>query len=260
MFGTGPSQIKHDWWIYFIDSFITGAGIGLTPGGYVTPKSLCESLIPQDYPFVEFSEDDTQTTATKPNSFNKDFWPTDVAGWKYVIGSWGKITWSEQAGNQTYTVGDPDGWYRDTNNFLATWGIPPDSPMIMGFLTGWDMYQNSQLYARILEPLLGIKMGGSGGWWGFLEYGDNFGGEGMIEINRIVWSDNVPTKISVGAKKSKGCNVGSAVGGGIGGAGVGAMVAGAAAGSAGGLIGMLVGVLIGGIVGGTATAAANGCF
>lgn len=255
MFGTGPSQIKYDWWIYLITNFMKGAAKGMTPGGYATPKSFCESLIPRDYPYqvLDFK---SSSTIHEPQGWTGGEWPTDVLGWKGVISAWGDISWVDnKETGQIYTVGDPDKWFSDPDNFLATWGIPPDAPMIVGFLTGWDMYQNSKTYIRILYPLLGIREGGSGGWWGFLQMGDNFGGNGMLEVNRIVWSDDVPSEFNVVGNKSKGCNVSSAVSGGIGGAGVGAMV-----GAAAGPPGIIIGAIIGGLGGGLGSAAANNCL
>lgn len=262
MFGTGPAQIKYDWWIYFITGFMQGAAKGIVPGGYATPKSFCESLVPTDFPYTQLDFKESQSNGiTKPVGWTGGNWPTDSMGWKGVISAWGDISWSDDNGNQKYTIGDPKNWYNNPNNFLATWGIPPDAPMVIGFLTGWDMYQNSKTYIRALRPLLGIVQGiGSGGWWGFLQMGDNFGGEGLLEVNRIVWSDDVPSEISsVGNKAKQGCNTSAAVSGGIGGAGVGAMVAGAACGPGAPLC-MIFGALIGGLGAGLGSAAANNCL
>ena len=272
MCGSGPSQIKYDWWFYLFNGFMEGAAVGIAPGGYATPKSFCKSLIPTDFPSKTLET--TYTAGTIPsglntsgkctgiplpssaNSWDGKSWPDNNEDWRIVLANWGKITFCTGGGEQIYYV-DPDNtWYTDTDNFLATWGIPPDSPIVIGFITGWDMYNDDKTYVRALYPLLGLTEGGAGGWWGFLQYGDDFGGDGLMEVNRIVWSEIVPASVGEGISKStNGCNKGAAVSGAMGGAGVGAMIGSAAAGPSLGLS-----VVLGALIGGLASAGANNCL
>lgn len=255
---SGPSQFKHDWWIYLITGFIQGSPKGVVEGGYVTPKSLCKSLVPDTPP---------QTNLPVPSGQNQFEWPTDRDGWISVLKGWGEITFSDD-GEQKYTVGNPDGWKNNPDNFLNTWGIPPTSPMVIGFITNWTMYQNSKTYNEALYPLLGLGVlgSGSGGWWGFLQHGDDFGGFGIDEINRIVWSNDVPTEIDTGVKNSSKCNAGSVTNGALGGAGVGSMIgsglanAMVSAGASAGPTGLILGVLFGGLAGGLSSAFSSNCF
>lgn len=271
-FRPGPSQFRYDFWFYLITGLMDGAALGITDGGYVTPKSLCESIIPDEDPQEKL------IVATNGSYYT---WPNNENDWKTVIKDWGNITFSGSGDDdQVYTV-DESKWLNNPDNFFNRWGIPGDSPMIIGFVTNWDMYMYSKTYSFILKPLLGMGKEGVGGlgWWGFLQDGDDFGGMGLTEIQRIVWSSDVPTEISGGINGNKKCNISGALSGSMGGAGIGAMVGPAvgkmlvpaaadavvegvavAAGPETFGLSLLIGALIGGLGAGLASAGTSGCL
>ena len=277
MFGSEATKFKYDFWVYFITSFMFGAAINITPGGFVTPKNLCESLIPDGYPTSELPGKDSNG-----NSFGY-VWPSDLEDWKTLLKAWGKIDFNP--GDKTYTSSDNGkSWMADPNNFLwEQWGIPYNSPLVMGFLTGWSSDAgNDLLWPDAMNPLLGKKSGlSAGGWIGYLQLGDDFAGRGLDEANRIVWDEDIPVKFTNNGPGNPGCNGAAIASGsismGMGGAfagsmigakiGVGAAAAGAGAaegaaeGSAAGPWGALAGAVIGLLVGGLLSAGSQkGCL
>ena len=255
MFGSGTSQIKYDWWLYLFTGFMQGGAKGIVDGGYATPKSFCESLIPTDFPSQQLPYTVLAGTGLPASStgWTGLTWPTDDNDWRILLSNWGDITWTVTP-QEKFTPNNAGNskWYTDKDNFLAVWGIPPDCPMMVGFMTNWDTFGGVKTYTKAIRPLLGQHTGiGSGGWWGFLQYGDDFGGNGLMEVNRIVWSDMLPPVVTNGNDKNNGCNKGAAVGGAIGGAGVGAMM--------GGEFAPLT-AAIGALIGGLASAGANNCL
>jgi hypothetical protein len=125
---------------------------------------------------------------------------------------------------------------------------------MIGYLTRWSNYNGQPVYSSV-GPLLGMGSGTSGGWWGFLVQGGNFGGNGLNEIRRQVYSDDVPSYITKGGGPN-GCSAASlaagAVSGGMGGAGLGAM--------AGSPYTAVAGFIIGGLISGVTSAWQSGCF
>ena len=234
LFVSPKSKFEHNWWIYFITGFMKGGAIEIVNNGWVTPKNLCESLIPD----------------TAPN--NTVAWPTSSDGWKNAIQKWGNIKWDDH-----HYTGDVNLWQSNPDNFLSkNWGIPYDSGLIIGFLTGFStspLPGNETLWPDLMEPLLGIKTGiASGGWFGFLQNNDNFAGRGLVEANRLIWANQRPPALVKKHQDKSKCNVGSvasgAVGTGLGGAFLGGMAAGAPFLLPGMLVGAVIGLFTGGIV------------
>ena len=108
-----------------------------------------------------------------------------------------------------------------------------------------------------MAPLLGIKSGNdsAGGWFGFLQEGDNFGGNGLDEANSQIWGNEQPQARKSQDPKSA-CGAAGIVSSGVS-MGIAGAFAGAAAGTAvpvvgniiGGIIGFLIGALGGSVVG-----------
>jgi hypothetical protein len=244
-----PRRFKYDWWIIFISGVMTGEAVGFIPGGLCTPKTLCESLVPDSPPI-----------GLLPGIKNGHQWPLSGSDWQTVLMGWLGIS-------QVPT--SPDNYkpntttWADQNNFLNKWGISPYSKAVIGFITNGATWNGDQIYATTLNPLLGIQassLGVSyGGWFGFLQEGDNFGGNGLDEANRAVWANELPP-----ARKSQdpkqGCSVPGIVSGGIS-MGIAGAFAGAAAGSPVFGIGAVPGAVIGffvGALGGSALGAWQG--
>lgn len=236
-FTTENNRFTHKWWVYFITGFMYGAAVDLVPDGYVTPKSLCGSLIPDTIP---------------QNLYNgKHEWPSQPEDWKKAITSWGKITFVN--GKYSY---DLKAWQNEPDNFLVQWGISPDAPIIIGFITNQSSYNGQKVYPSLMHPLLGFKSGlSAGGWYGFLQQGDDFGGMGISEANRAIWSDDIPAAITKSQNSGK-CNTASITQGALG-TGMGGAFAGFAM---GGPVGAIIGALIGAGVGGSLSAASSGCI
>ena len=193
LFDAGNKTFTHDWWIYFMTAFMYGGAVGIVPDGYVTPKSLCESIVPDKYP------------SNLPGGFGND-WPITIDDWKTLIKLWGNIQIDNV--NQKYTS-NVKAWQSAPNNFFNTWGIPVDSPIIIGFLTNWTTYNGEAIYADYLHPLLGIQDGlRAGGWMGFLQAGDNFGDRGLVEADRLIWSNDQPPQSIINGRDKNKCNVG----------------------------------------------------
>lgn len=169
----GTEHIENDAWIMFITSMIYSDAKGIVPGGVVTPKTLCETLVPP----------------TPPGSSHK--WPSDKTGWITTIKQWGNITFDpSDTGSYKY---DGKAWANEPDNFIFhDWAIPADSVLLVGFLTGWSSDSTgTPLYPSAMDPLLGL-VGGvqSGGWWGFLQGGGYFSDMGIDAIRRIVWAED----------------------------------------------------------------------
>lgn len=235
LFESGTSNFKYNWWFYFITAFMFGGAIDLTDEGYVTPRSLCHSIVPEKYP------------NNLPLGFG-NMWPTTPSDWKKLFKEWGKINIDEN--RQTYEA-DDNAWINAPNNFLNKWGIMPKSPLVIGFMTGWSSYNGGDLWQDAMLPLLGFKSGISyGGWFGFLQIGDDFAGRGLLEANRIVWSQDIPSNIANAQEKSKKCNAYSIANGAIG-LGMGGAFAGNSLPvppPSGAIIGGVIGLIVGGFL------------
>jgi hypothetical protein len=234
-------------WVYFITSLIYGGGKGLVDGGYVTPKDICKTLVPDDW---------------QPSSGNM---PESISDWRSYFKNWG-ITYTDNP--KKYTA-DANTWNNATDNFLfKTWAIPYDSPIVKAFVTNWSNDEDGQpLYPSAMEPLLGFKNGiSASGWFGFLQAGEGFSDMGVFEIKRLVWSDDVPSEFNGRTGVPKDCGSGSSIAGFLS-AGIGAGIGGAMLGPVlGGTLGLGplgwaigLGLLFGGGAA-VASAGAQGCL
>ena len=267
LFGDGSKKFDSNAWIYFITSLLYGAAVNVVPNGYVTPKSICESLIPE--------AGQKWNIPVEPIN-GKYEWPNSTTDWQNLFIKWANLPSDIRQLPESHYKPDLDAWENEKNNFLKPWGLKPSSPLLMGFITGWRTYKNDILYPTAMNPLLGMKSGIlGGGWWGFLNSGSQFSDMGLDEINSIIWASEVPVEIA-NANYSSKCNVaniaqgaiGTGMGGGFIGAAIGARYAataavaaeGAAEGSAAGPVGAFVGVIIGAIIGGVMSASATKCI
>lgn len=283
LFQSESKKIEYKWWVYFITGLLQGSAIGIVPNGICTPKTICESLIPYSVPVNNYyqSVDDAQ------QGMPKAMWPTSTGirntnkkgeqitnqtrgfGWKGTIMSWGNITYDPSLPLAKQYNWDDNMWFdpSNTDNFLAKWGIPPNSGLIVAYITGLSKSPiDGEILYNGLEPLLGIKTGNSsGGWYGLLQLGDKFGDRGILEVNRLIWSEQ-PRDIAkqITQNQKPNCNGASIISGVIG-TGMGGAFAGGAIGSAiapgpGTVIGAVIGTIIGGATGGTLSAASQKCI
>lgn len=238
-------------WAYFISNLLTGGAQGVVPGGTLTPRNICLTLVPE-------------TPPTDPDLHG--VWPTRVSGdndsgtdktkwgWRRLMADWAAVSWPSSSGNPW--TPDEQAWAGNPDNFLAkNFAIPSSSPLVMGFVMNATSYNGVPLYPKAMEPLIGINTGpiGAAGWWGFLQHGDNFGSWGLNEIQSYIWSENVPTNWSGGAGSASRCDPFGAVSTGLS-LGIGAAMLGGANGPIAGLF------TIGSIIGGGLSAAGSGCF
>jgi len=247
-----PNQFTYDWWALFLSSIMAGEAFGVVPNGLCTPKTLCYSLIPGDFP----------NNPLPPNNVRK--WPETYVDWQNLLLAW--------LGFESTPLQEED-WKPDLNkwdnsdNFLAKWGITPNSPCIIGFVTNWSIYKNDPLYPTILNPLLGIQggIGGfqAGGWLGFLQQGQDFNNLGLLEANRVIWSSEpIPSSIQKAQNESK-CNTAAITSGSISMAiGLGFLGLTLAPFTGGLSTGLCAGIggLIGAAGGGLLTASSTGCI
>jgi hypothetical protein len=246
-----PNQFTYDWWALFLSSIMAGEAFGIVPNGLCTPKTLCESLIPGDYPI----------NPLPPN--NVRAWPTTENEWTNLLMAW--LGFTSIPLHEDDWKPDLKKW-SDPDNFLNKWGIPADSPAVIAFVTDWPVYKSDKIYPEVLVPLLGLQGGiggfSAGGWFGYLQAGQDFGGNGLVEANRMIWSSEPLPSINKAQNESK-CNAANitsgAIGMGMGGAFAGQAIATAFAFETAGLS-VIIGGLVGLLGGGALTAAGSGCI
>lgn len=174
------------------------------------------------------------------------------------MADWANISWPASTA-QPWTP-DETAWSTNPDNFLSKkFAIPSSSSLVIGYVTNGRTYNGDILYPKAMEPLVGIGTGfiGSGGWWGFLQHGDGFGGWGLDQIQSLIWSENVPTNWSGGAGSASKCDPFGAISSGLS-LGLGAAFLGMGTGGIG--IAAMAAFFGAGAVGGIFSAASSGCF
>lgn len=182
----------------FITSLIRGQAVGLVPKGVLTPRMVCESIVPLG----------TMSTGAQ--------WPSTTDEWVSLFKNWGDM---KKSGN--YYKVDTNKWQSNPDNFLWTdFAIPGSSDIVQAFITDEGIGPNNQRwYPKAMDPLLGVTAGSAtGGWWGFLQ---QFGGGDQTynNLTSLVWAVE-PTFMSKGRTK-KNCGMSALMGGVMGGAGIG---------------------------------------
>lgn len=243
LFTTRNKKFDQKWWVYFITGMMMGQAVDIVPGGLCTPKTLCESLVPDTFPLYNYYESASDAKAGRSTSV----WPTTMGvpntntrddkgkmnavtsdtrgyGWKEALMTWGDITYDPKQKDATLRYQyDTDKWFANPDNFLGKWGIPPDSGAVVGFITGLSEspIDNETTWQASIPPLLGEISGFSaGGWLGFLQVNGDFGGRGIAEANRILYANmprpSVPNSVKKQQDKAKSCNVASLASGALG--------------------------------------------
>lgn len=181
LFISGMSSITSQAWVIFITSLIKGKANTLVPGGILTPKMICETLVP-DIPMS-----------------NGRQWPATDSGWRQLFKEWG-VAPIDKGTDTSYNAR----LWKNVDNFLyQQFSIPGDSVLIKGYILGIDKDKNGvTLYKTALEPLLGTKADpASGGWWGFLQgVGDKLS---YNDIWNIVWAEDLPLFMTTDGPKNK---------------------------------------------------------
>jgi hypothetical protein len=228
-------------------------------GQPLTPKALCESIIPDGV-----MSDETRTAYnkidTKDQLTTREWPPAEAkAQWQRIFFVWGAggvpsncnnqtsptstpdIKWPtcspvNKGGNPMGAVGDFNCWSKAPDNFLwQQWAIPPQSPMIISYQTGFANFCNTPIKPDqyTLAYLLGDRrQGGKGygqyGWWGAIKnmYEPNRNYDdlrtaiwGSVDLPGVGGSNNNP------APKCGEAGILGAVNAGIGGAATGAFTA-----------------------------------
>lgn len=246
LFTLRQNQFDHDWYIYFISGIMESQAVGIVPGGLCTPRSLCESLLPDTVSITMREVNDYNNAEAKQNlqikiptwlgsteDGNKKFkltvpkWLYDVktqgVTWREVLIGWGAAGTVDKKTN-TYkqeiwfsAIGDDPQTSRLNNtakfpcwmNFLAKWGIPGDAPVITAYISGQSADDQGDLFKTLLNPLLGVKSSNlsGGGWLGYLREGGDFNGRGLAEANRQLYSQDQKVKPKfLPPDKSQQCN------------------------------------------------------
>ena len=270
------SSFKNPGQAQFIMMLLTSYAVDIVTDGHLTPKALCNSIIPDTLISGSYPSADTLNIIKSCIEWNSNDWPDvsktgkeqGIQMWQYIIASWGgagtsSITWDKQnfkcnTGNTPNTSGNFEAWVSAPDNFLYTWyGIKYDCLAIRAFLSEQATLPNGNpLYKTTIEIMLGFVTASGwtpGGWWGMLrsltgsdwDYG---------EYQRIFWEDEVPTihtmpSCTTSTKINAYLKIPELAGFGVmAGAGAGAMK-----GSAAGVPGAVIGAIIGAIVGGVGT-------
>lgn len=115
--------------------------------------------------------------------------PNDTTNWKYLFIQWGAKTWStSQDGTIIIPSLQPNEvteWL-DCNshpdNFLARYGILPDSPLVIAFINNTYNYKSLKLDAISFKNLIGAS--NPGGWIGYLNgmYNSNISYDDYVDI------------------------------------------------------------------------------
>ena len=152
-------------------------------------------------------------------------------------------------------------WNHPSNFLFHIYGIPATSQLLVAFMTNKANYGSLNLQPSMINPLLGINIGQTGGGWvGFIRQFNN--PEYTSAVNTILYADvsKVPAALAnAQANKPKSCQstAKAGVSGALGGAGMGAMI-GAPFPPAGPFIGALIGGIAGGFGSAGAQAASQG--
>jgi len=174
--------------------------------------------------------------------------PNDTTSWKYLFIEWGAKTWNIEKDStlmvpalQPNEVTDWLDCASHPDNFLARYGILPDSVLIIAFIYGSynDSRTGLKLDATAFKNLIGTS--NPGGWIGYLNGIDN-SSMTKDEYDNILYSKyaidvNIPKpKVNPSNDCDVGSNTISSIGIGLGPVGIGAM---------GGPVGFGIGALIG---------------
>lgn len=188
---SGSFRFDSGWWALFIQSLLTSQAKGtIQPGnpfvGLLTPKTLCETLAPDDADMI---------------------YPTGKSEWRKLLSQWAGL------GGSLPTVANykpnQSTWQSAQGNFLRDWGVTPDSPMVLAFITNASTMPNgSLLYPEAINSLLGISgVSNVNGWFGFLK-DNNF--NSLVELERQVWSSEQLPRYQK-AKQTHTCKPGSVI-------------------------------------------------
>jgi len=239
IFTTGPSRMKEDYWVEFLNGIMSSQAYGIVPGGLCTPKTLCTSLIPTEYPIDPL-----------PSPFFSE-WPKTVQDWRGLILSWMGMTTPPSSPSEYKPNFDI---WNSRVNFLNDWGISPNSPIVVGFVTGLSNWGDDKVYPTAILPLLGFPAAGGsgqdfGGWFGFINAGDPWSNGGLNEINRAIWSSEPTAQGKKVQNRKPPCDTAGVAAGAIGsGVAFGAM-GGMALGPPGAIIGAIAGAIVGALTG-----------
>ena len=252
-FSAGNKNMTYKWWPEFLGYIMDGEAVGIvgTPEnpGLCTPKTLCDTLVPTEYP-------------PGPLPHIGVRWPDTVAEWKTLLANWAGFSKIPSSPESYLNGADSTTWQNSTGNFLAQWGIPAKSPAVAAFVTTTYNVGPIKVDSNALTPLLGFSIstseGDKGGWWGYLHgiSADNVSPDDAVNL---LWTtlDN-PVVNKAKSRQGSKCHAGGIAAGAINFAIMGAAM-GASAGTAVPGIGNVVGG-IGGFILGAAMGAFTGAL
>lgn len=181
----------------FIMGLIRANAKGVAPNGIVTPQTICGTIVPDSY------LDGTGNT-----------YPTNDSDWRTLFCQWIGISSSDLSSPTTYetsirnTPNSYQNWSNNVNNFLwAWWAIPPDSLLMVAYMTQQDDPANNY-NEQYMQRLLGTVMPGNlTGWWGLCK---NFAGGDADQMQSCVWTQQNPLISGNGnAGSSSSCSTAS---------------------------------------------------
>jgi len=183
---TNPGQAE------FIMMLLINYGIDIAPTGQMTPKALCDSIIPEVTSEWKPSEQSIKIINANISDWKtSDGWPQgSYTMWIDIVKDWGGSGGIQTPGNATT-------WQGAEDNFLYKWyGIEYNSLAIRAFVSGQATLDGNHLDRSIIKTMLGfVPATGwtAGGWWGMLR---NLTGSDWDygSYQRLFWeSENAPS-------------------------------------------------------------------
>jgi hypothetical protein len=179
--------------------------------------------------------DANKIPSTKTNKIGVYPGPNDTTNWKYLFVQWGAKTWEKEKDTTLLVPSLPPDEVKEwmncelhPDNFLARYGILPNSPMIVSFI--YDSYNDARTGLKLDPNSFKNLVGGStpGGWVGYLnglsssnmsydEYVNYLYTTFAVEVD--IPKPNAP----VSSRCDTGTNVLNSIGVGLGPIGIGAM-------------------------------------
>ncbi len=264
-------QIGAPWQADFLQGILDRWAVEYTKPNLLTPYGCCVSVAPQPgnpsyklKPNVEPSKGKGRYQGTPFIAWPYELLENPVYAqysqrelWWGVFAAWGCFESPDKPGYLVAKGGcsDCDALWQDRSNFLYHgYRIPRESPLCAAFVIGTSADPGENVWLPdAMASLLGVnEVSGAGGWVGLLRAGGDWGGMGLLGMERIVWSVDaaaLPPK----DPPVKKCGAPGVAAAGVQGLNLGAMGAFTAmatpAGPFGAVIGGVLGLVAGGVLG-----------
>ena len=219
---------------------------------FLTYQNVTEPTPNDKGEYIYSVTDANKIPNTKTNKIGVYPGPNDTANWKYLFIQWGAKTWEKEKDTTLVVPSLPPDEVKEwmnyelhPDNFLARYGILPDSPLIVSFIYG--SYNDAKTGLKLDSNSFKNLVGGStpGGWVGYLNGLSSSNMSYDEYVNYLYTTLAIEVDIpKPNAPVSSGCDTGTnvlnSIGTGLGPIGIGAMF---------GPYGLFAGIIVGGILG-----------